>query len=174
MSLKSFNQAGETIIEVMISLAVLGLTLGLSYGIAGRSLRGAQDAQERTGAFQYSQSIIETIKAYASRDNLNDPDELDPILFPLPYDDKTFCVNTASIEAYENEEPSTPADPDDSNCRNGIYTSKVTTTRLENLSGGLLTVRKYRMTVDITWEAISGNGTNNVQMIYGMSETSEL
>jgi Tfp pilus assembly protein PilV len=174
MSLKSFNQAGETIIEVMISLAVLGLTLGLSYGIAGRSLRGAQDAQERTGAFQYSQSIIETIKAYAGRDYSQDPALLDPTLFPVLTSTKTFCVNTASIDAYQTEYPTTPADPENPKCRNGIYTSRVTTTRVPNSPPGSLTVRKYRMTVDITWEAISGNGTNNVQMIYGMTKTNPL
>lgn len=61
--------AGDTIVEVMISMAVLGGTLGISYAIANNSLQQSQDAQERTQVVKILQSQLELLRASAGLPN---------------------------------------------------------------------------------------------------------
>lgn len=57
---------GDTIVEVMISMAILGLVLSFSYASASRSLKVAQDAQERSYATKLAESQIEMMNAFLS------------------------------------------------------------------------------------------------------------
>jgi Tfp pilus assembly protein PilV len=61
--MKRLNNRGDTIVEVMISLAVLGMVIGVSYGTATRSLRGMRMAQERSEALKLAESKVESIRA---------------------------------------------------------------------------------------------------------------
>ncbi|HVS58352.1 MAG TPA: hypothetical protein VHD60_01285 [Candidatus Saccharimonadales bacterium] len=51
--------AGDTIVEVLISLSVLASALGVSYGIANRALNSSRDAQEHTQAVMIAQAQLE-------------------------------------------------------------------------------------------------------------------
>ncbi|HET7060453.1 MAG TPA: prepilin-type N-terminal cleavage/methylation domain-containing protein [Candidatus Saccharimonadales bacterium] len=55
------NQSGDTIVEVMIVLAVLGLAIGISYATANRSLLNARQAQENSQASAAAQSQVEQL-----------------------------------------------------------------------------------------------------------------
>jgi hypothetical protein len=57
------NQKGETITEVLISVAVLSLCLGGAYALAQRSTISNQRSQERGEALKITESIVEQIKA---------------------------------------------------------------------------------------------------------------
>lgn len=63
------NQAGDTIIEVMIAVIVVGLAIGLAYGTASRSLRGIRQSQERAEALKKVEGQIERLKALAHTNN---------------------------------------------------------------------------------------------------------
>lgn len=65
--LGKFNQRGDTIIEVMIVLAVLGLALSISYATANRSLLNTRQAQENSEATSLVQSQVEALR-YIARD----------------------------------------------------------------------------------------------------------
>lgn len=56
------RQDGDTIVEVMIVLAVLGLAIGISYSTANRSLSETRQAQENTKATELVQSQIEQLR----------------------------------------------------------------------------------------------------------------
>lgn len=60
------GQAGDTIIEVLVVLTVLGLAISISYATANRSLLNARQAQENTKATALAQSQIETLRTLAS------------------------------------------------------------------------------------------------------------
>ena len=60
------NQAGDTIIEVMLAIAVIGMVLGASYATATRALRTGRFAQEQTEALKLAESQIEKLKYIAS------------------------------------------------------------------------------------------------------------
>lgn len=55
------QQAGDTIIEVLVVLAVLGLAIGISYATATRSLMAARQAQETSGAVEQLRAEIEAL-----------------------------------------------------------------------------------------------------------------
>lgn len=63
------NQGGDTIIEVIIALAVLAITIAGAYGIASRSLKAGRQAQERDEATKLAESQLENIKAQAVAGN---------------------------------------------------------------------------------------------------------
>lgn len=81
MSLKS-NQLGDTIVEVMIAVAVIGLTLASSYAIVVSSLKSARQAQERGEALKLAEGQVEQLKALST--------QLGPKIF---VQNKIFCLN---------------------------------------------------------------------------------
>jgi len=58
----SVRQRGDTIVEVLLAMAVVGMVLGSSFGIANRSLNIGRSAQERTQALKIAESQLELMK----------------------------------------------------------------------------------------------------------------
>jgi len=71
MPLKSkiTNQRGDTIVEVMVVLAVLGLAIGVSYATANRSLLNTRQAQESSQATEIVQSQVEALRTLTQTGN---------------------------------------------------------------------------------------------------------
>ena len=59
---RTADSRGDTIVEVLISLAILALVLGTAYAVSGTSLRSGTAAGQRSQALGYAQSQIEFIK----------------------------------------------------------------------------------------------------------------
>jgi prepilin-type N-terminal cleavage/methylation domain-containing protein len=57
------SQRGDTIIEVLISITVIALVMGMAYGTAGRALATTRSSQERLEALKLAEGQIERIKA---------------------------------------------------------------------------------------------------------------
>ncbi len=80
--------AGDTIIEVMIALAIIGLVISMSYATTQRSLKTGQAAQERIEALKVAESQVETLKAMRTLTTV-------PNIFTTsPLD--SFCVDPAT------------------------------------------------------------------------------
>jgi type II secretory pathway pseudopilin PulG len=62
------SQTGDTIVEVMLAIAVIGMVLGASYATATRALRTGRFAQEQTEALKLAESQVEQLKYIASLD----------------------------------------------------------------------------------------------------------
>lgn len=60
---RNLGEAGDTIIEVLMALAVLGLAISISYATANSSLTAVRQAEENNKATKYIQSQIETLRA---------------------------------------------------------------------------------------------------------------
>lgn len=56
------NQRGDTIIEVLICIAIVAFAVGVAYGLSGRSLQQAIRARERTEALNLAQAQVEYLK----------------------------------------------------------------------------------------------------------------
>ena len=56
------RQRGDTIIEVLLAMTVIGMSLGISYGIANRATQTGRQAQERTEALKLAESQLELLK----------------------------------------------------------------------------------------------------------------
>ena len=60
------NTAGDTIVEVMLSIAVVSMVIGISYSIANKSVKTGRAAQEQTEALQLAQQQLERVKVLAA------------------------------------------------------------------------------------------------------------
>jgi prepilin-type N-terminal cleavage/methylation domain-containing protein len=67
MSLRLFggHQRGDTIVEVLIAIAIASLMLAGGYSITTQNLRSLQDANERSQALQLAQKQVELLRIYA-------------------------------------------------------------------------------------------------------------
>lgn len=68
---KYFKQRGDTIVEVLLAMAVIGMVLGVAYGIANRSVAIGRSAQERSEALKFAESQLELIKVYIAEQDLS-------------------------------------------------------------------------------------------------------
>src|ERR1035437_6822003 len=60
--MKTFSERGDTIIEVMIVLAVLSFAIIIGYSSANRSLADARQSEQNSYAAELAQSQIEQIR----------------------------------------------------------------------------------------------------------------
>lgn len=58
------DQRGETIVEVLIAIAVIGAVIGTSYAIVNRNSKSYQQASERTTALKLAENQLEIIRGY--------------------------------------------------------------------------------------------------------------
>lgn len=77
------DQKGDTIIEVMISVSVLAVVLGVAFALSTQSMREGTDANNRNIAVQLSQQQIASIQS------------LIKVSSSTPTFPSTFCMNSA-------------------------------------------------------------------------------
>jgi prepilin-type N-terminal cleavage/methylation domain-containing protein len=159
------QQRGDTIIEVMIVLAILGLAISISYATANRSLLNTRQAQEEAEAAEYVQSQIEGINALASNVVINNGN-------PLSSETGSFCITNpdpASPVIQQNSVTpcsfgslnynvvivSCDSDPNDPLC---ISTAAVT------LATGSINTQTY--VVQARWPDVFGEGYDTVTQVY--------
>ncbi len=148
------GQAGETIIEVLLALTVLGLALGLSYSSAGRSLKGSRDSQEHTEASQIAASAVDAIRHYATNADLNaNAHEV------LTAD--SFCIRT-ELSNVSNFDPL--LQDDDPACTySGLYKTAVGASH-----DAATTTHQY--VIAVTWDSLVNAAGNQVVMRYSWVE----
>lgn len=96
------KQQGDTLIEVMIALAIIGSVIAISYATASRALRTGRAAQERTEAVKLVESQVESLKVVAAT-----PAKKLILFAPSPslVVEPTFCVDSATNIYTENALP---------------------------------------------------------------------
>lgn len=75
---------GDTIIEVLIAIAIVSLTLGSAYAVASRTMRNAQQAQEHTEALKLLEGQLERLKSMSGNTT-------SPIYTSSP----VFCISSS-------------------------------------------------------------------------------
>lgn len=87
--LRKKNQAGDTIVEVMISLTMLSLALGSAYALSNQSLRNATEANQRSEALALAQSQVDLLASERNNDST----------FAADYQvGSPFCINMDSTK----------------------------------------------------------------------------
>ncbi|HEU4966156.1 MAG TPA: prepilin-type N-terminal cleavage/methylation domain-containing protein [Candidatus Saccharimonadales bacterium] len=61
------RQAGDTIVEVLIAVAVISMILAGAFLVTSRSTRAVRDSEEHAQALQYLQGQVELLRAAAGR-----------------------------------------------------------------------------------------------------------
>ena len=162
------NQIGDTIIEVLLAVGIVGLAVAGGYGIANRSLRQARQAQERGEALKLAEGQVEAIKAYAADDGATDTAAL--------FSQDTYCVNlsnsteltpitfTDAGRDLPELDADTLGDYPDPECKEGLYH-----VALESESQGSSSSDKveiYEFTVSVRWFSLGGSDKEQVQINY--------
>lgn len=95
MSLKQPGKesVGDTLVEVLLSVSILGLVLVVSFASASRSLNAGTDAANRNRALDYARAQVELLRDAANSGTIGD----------LPSDGSAFCINPSTDK---------PAQPD--------------------------------------------------------------
>lgn len=138
MFIKPLQQRGDTIVEVLIAIAIVSLTLTGAYASVNRSANATRTAQERGEALKWAETQVEQIKA--SKDNLAAP------TFPAD-----FCFDEATLKPVTTIPCATTAP--------GV-SYKATIHKESTVSGNFSVV--------VTWDALNTEGgiTNRVELGY--------
>ncbi len=151
--MKRINERGDTIVEVMLSIAIIGMVLGASYATSTRALRAGRFAQEHTEALKLAESQLEKLKYVASV--LPSAIPAPPNIFDATAAGATpFCLDN-SAPPFAKVLKSTPTFA--TACTSGFYTTAV---NYDNAGGDVFTVA-------VTWTTEGDSSQQgNVQIAY--------
>lgn len=66
MQLRKLSSRGDTIVEVLIAVAVIGAVLGGAYTVVNRNIKNNQQSQEQTKAVKLAEAQLEQLRRYVS------------------------------------------------------------------------------------------------------------
>lgn len=144
--LRSLGEGGDTIVEVLISIAVISLILGGAYVTTNKSLRGSRAAQERSDALKLVESQVESLKSIAAGANADS-------IFGTGTPTKFCVINNTTVVANTN-----------SGCKVAANGTATTSEPAYNIS--ISRTNSNTFTVTNTWAAIEQNGNDSLQMTY--------
>lgn len=146
---KSCRQRGDTLVEVLIAIAVVSMVLGGAYAVTNRSLLATRAAQERAIALKLAESQVERIKGIMA----TNPDSV----MTMTGD---FCIaaNTGLPVASTNSAclVDTDGNPAPSSVQPAFRI-------VVNRSGNTFTVTEG-------WEDVNGKQTDSLQLRYRVYE----
>lgn len=153
------QQAGDTIIEVLMAMAVMAAILSGAYNMAGKSLTAGRHAQERGEGLKLAESQVELVKVARGNNTV------------LPSGPQRFCMaNATTVTSPGTLNGALPAlDADNF----ATYTSGAASCVMDSdrTSGA---GKRYNVsvsnntntfTVSVRWERLGG-GRDEMQLIY--------
>ena len=156
-------QSGDTIVEVLICIAILGAVMGGAYAIANQNTRINLGSQDRLSATKIAQSQLELLKGYAAQNpeqamNISSP-------FCVFYDGPTKKIKTSTdvvVCRLNSASVSTTTEPS----YNVAITKEAGGEMLSSVAPYAKIGQRYLITV--TWDSNSNNMKDNVTYSYGV------
>lgn len=151
---KRSNQRGDTIVEVLLAIAIIGAVLGGAYVVANRNTMINRASQERLEAIKVAEGQLERLKAKAASDS-------------SLFNQTSFCLNNTNTIV-----TSTSAQ-----CRvnsSGVPSVAEPSYRINITKEGDLAVgvtnptAGARFKIEVTWSEVRGGGTDRLEMQYGV------
>ncbi|MCA9342582.1 hypothetical protein KC950_01020 [Candidatus Saccharibacteria bacterium] len=168
------NIRGDTIVEVMIALAVLGFIIVGAYSIASRSLNATRIAQERGEATKIAEGQLEAIRDYFRTDRTKDEIKHDGYLgianndtateFSLPASESGFCVvyTPGPSGGVNSSNISGPIGTTKPECTfSNLYNVYINTSYVvyqADDGGGTVDLRRLTYSVNVSWDRAGGGG----------------
>ena len=150
------NNAGDTIVEVLIAVAVVSLVLTASFAIVNESSRGIRSAQEREEATKLTSALVESLEG-------------DSTLYPRT-STSPLCIDGSQAHLGASSLPALSADAT-TWYDNPLNNSKCLTTNgityATSIYSDGLTPATY--TIDTRWDGLDGN-RNQVQFNYRLAQ----
>jgi len=154
MSGLKLNQLGETIVEVLMSVVVIGSVIGGAYAIVGRSNNTIQADKERYQAQLLANNQADMLKAKAA-DNK-------PII--ASFGVQSFCIDSNGVAALDQSVGgSNPCD--DASATGGGLTYHTSILPAKNSVGSIIT---DMFVITVTWGSLINKGQDNVRLVYGI------
>jgi type II secretory pathway pseudopilin PulG len=144
--IKQSKQRGETIVEVLIAMAVIASALGGVFAIASRSRNTMQMNTERYQAQLYANEQAAFLRSYATVSDANRAD----------VQGANFCIDQAAgVLAVHSNSPNQAAECE----KNSLY--KVNVSNVD-------TATKYNtFDITVTWDSLTSNEQEKVELYYG-------
>lgn len=146
--MNKLNKRGDTIVEVMIAIVILGAAIGGAFAVANKSQQNAQANHERYQAQLLANQQAEYFRSHyatfvASGDRASYPSSLPG----------TFCFDSS-------------ANPTGS-CVNGLYTIQIT--RVSDANAGIANpgLTKLNFDINISWDGLNGR-RQSLDLVYGL------
>jgi len=160
MKTRHYGQTGDTIVEVLIAIAIVALVLAGAYKIATHSLNDVRQSQEHSEALKYAQSQLELLQSAASNPATT--------IFAQTY---YFCMTSSGPQIANTPAPGVamaspvPTSNYIAACQqtNGI-------TYNEAISASSPALNQYVFTITVVWPSIQGNGNDQISMSYKLDK----
>lgn len=152
MHMKYLNNAGDTIIEVLVCIAVVSTVLGGAFVTTRQSQVGVRNSQEHAEALKLVESQLEQLRG-----------------------DTTDAINATTPFCMYNEAPvSAVIAPQSADCtQNSGGVAKqpdsryyLTITRCAAIACGNNIANSYLFTVKASWPQVTGQGNGTETMVY--------
>jgi prepilin-type N-terminal cleavage/methylation domain-containing protein len=151
MKLRIGNR-GDTIVEVMIVLAVLGLAISISYTTANKSLQAVRAAQESAKAHQLLQSQTELLRALSVTGNTNPAKD---VFIPGP-----FCID---VRDPTHVPPTVKLTTDTKNAADPCYYEELYSISVTYVN---TVTNPSTFTLKATWPDVNGKDTDGASLTY--------
>lgn len=143
--LKIAHETGDTIIEVLIAIAVVSSVLAITYATMNRNLLLTRASQERTEAAKLAQGQIESLRQYGAA------------VAPSG----SFCFKSdGSVENVATGSPTVALSDDDW----ANYTDQCTVDELYHLAVTTEDSKTFKLYV--RWDRVTGKSRDEVRMVY--------
>lgn len=143
---KRYTERGDTIVEVLITIAIVSLVLGGAYVTTNRSLLATRSAQERSIALKLAESQIERLKSIIAAN---------PSLIFGGTAPSTFCISNTNTVV---NAIATPA-----NCGFNSAGAVTTTEPVFKIS---IVRNGSQFNLTETWFSVNGKTTDTLEMKY--------
>jgi type II secretory pathway pseudopilin PulG len=158
MRLIHLKQAGDTIVEVLISMAAVSMVLGAAFVTINQSVATGRTAQERVEALKEVEAQIESLKSLTK-------DETDP---QGVFSNTSYClvfngsvlnrINTGTINgSIDLDDFSDPGGTYPPQCIKGFYHISITHNTANSNSTFIVRAR---------WDSATGKGRDEVSILY--------
>lgn len=150
------NNRGDTIVEVLISIAVLSLILTTCFALANRSSQAVRQAQERSEALKFNEAQEEALKTF-----LSDPGHTAPAA------NQPFCLQNGAVVTFPTPLP--PADAQADTLTNYPAECSAGTEDIPG-SGGryktMIVLDAGAYTATTRWNRVTGKGNDELKIAY--------
>lgn len=155
---KQLTERGDTIVEVLIAIAIISSILSGAYIVVNKSLIAGREAQERGNALKLSEGQLERLKSLSS----SNPDKLFNTTDAIFTDASlSFCVNDANelVPAKLGNDAVT-----DAACKVGADGNPTTEEPMYKLYIKRESMHTFILTTK--WSSLKNFEDNSVQLIY--------
>lgn len=147
--MKRLGQRGDTIVEVLICIAVVSLILAGAYVTTQRSSVGVRDSQEHAEALKLVESQLEQVRSNATSTG-------DVFSSTTP-----FCmVNVAPVSATQQPNAAKCIEDSAGNATTGEPAYHLSITRSSSINSSSL------FTITASWDSVTGSGQAKESMVY--------